>query len=121
TVGRAPPPPTAARCGETALSTAPAIRRPSTTRRWLRRLVILVTIGALAIGSFVGWQLYRRHVDDVRLRETIAELDAREPRWRLEDLEADRAVVPDVENSASVIRAARAHITPRLLTPGEEL
>jgi hypothetical protein len=92
------------------VSAAPAVRRPSSTRRWIRRIVVLATIGVLAVGSFVGWHLYRRYVDNLRLRETIAELDARDPRWRLEDLEADRALVPDGENSANVIRAARAPI-----------
>jgi len=75
-------------------------------------VLILVVIGALAIGSFLGWQLYRRHQDDLRLRETIADLDTREPRWRLEGLEADRAFVPDGENSATIIRAAAARIPP---------
>jgi hypothetical protein len=92
------------------VSTAPAVRRPSSTRRWIRRIVVLATIGIVAVGSFVGWNLYRRHLENLRLREMIAELDARDPRWRLEDLEADRALVRDEENSANVIRAARARI-----------
>src|SRR5262249_8902602 len=64
---------------------------------------------------------YRRHLDAQRPLETIAELDSREPHWRLEDLEADREEVPDAENSANVIRVAAARITRRTLQPGEEL
>jgi hypothetical protein len=102
------------------MSIAPAVRRPSSLRRWLRRLIMLAMMGAVTIGSFVGWHLYRRHVDAGRLQETIAELDARDPRWRLEHLEADRAVVPDAENSANVIRAVRAQISPRMVPPNED-
>src|SRR5262245_17824773 len=41
TVGRQSPSPAAARRGERAVSSAPAIRRPSSTRRWLRRILVL--------------------------------------------------------------------------------
>lgn len=102
------------------MSIVPAVRRPSSTRRWLRRILILATIGGLAVGSFIGWNLYRRYVDDLRLRETIAELDSRDPRWRLEDLEADRAVVPDAENSANVIRAVRSRIALPAVSPNQD-
>jgi len=81
-------------------------------------LLILAAIGVVAVGPFVGRQLYRRYADERLLRETIADLDDRDPHWRLEDLEANRAVVPDAENSANVIRAARAHITPFLPPSG---
>src|SRR5262249_43750189 len=55
------------------------------------------------------------------LRETIAELDALDPRWRLEDLEADRAIVPDGENSANIIRAARALIGLVPFSPNKDI
>jgi len=69
----------------------------------------------LAAGSFVGWQIYQRVADQRVLQDTIADLDARHPRWRLEDLDTDRPVVPDAENSANIIRAAAAHIPPIVL------
>ena len=85
------------------MTTAPAIRRPSSTRRFVRRILGLAAIGALVVGPYVGWQLYHRHVEDRRLRETIADLDVRDPRWRLEHLEADRAVVPDAVEEHSLM------------------
>jgi hypothetical protein len=97
------------------VSTAPAVRRPSSARRWLRRVVILITVGVTVVGAFVGRQVYRRFVDQRLLQSTIADLDAHSPRWRLEDIEADRVAMPDTENSATVISAARARI--RALPP----
>jgi hypothetical protein len=94
------------------MSTAPAVSRPSAIRRWLIRFLVLTALVVLAAGSFVGWQIYRRFADQQVLQDTIADLDARNPRWRLEDLEADRPVVPDEENSAPLIRAAAARIRP---------
>src|SRR5262245_25883281 len=94
------------------MSTAPAVRRPSSLRRWGLRLLVVAAIGVVVVGAFAGWQLYRRHANEQRLRETIADLDARHPRWRLEYLEADRAVVSEAENSANVIRRVAALIKP---------
>lgn len=99
------------------MSTAPAVRRPSVMRRWVIRGLLLSAIGVLIVASFFGWQVYRRFADRLVLQDTIADLDARHPRWRLEDLEADRAIVPDDENSASIIRAAAASIPPFVLVP----
>jgi hypothetical protein len=42
------------------------------------------------------------------LRDALAETAALDPHWRLDDLEFQRATVPDAENSAAVIRHARA-------------
>src|SRR5439155_3271982 len=39
------------------------------------------------------------------------EVEAADPHWRLEALEADRAAVPDEENSAFLVRRARARLT----------
>jgi hypothetical protein len=41
------------------------------------------------------------------LQAAIAEADRLDPRWRLEDVEADQTVVPDAENSATVVIAAK--------------
>ncbi len=65
------------------MTTAPAVRRPSSTRRFVRRILGFAAIGALFVGPYVGWQLYRRHQDDRRLQAIIADIDLRHPRWRL--------------------------------------
>src|SRR4051812_27615208 len=102
------------------MSAAPAVRRPSVVRRWLIWFLLLAALVVLAAGSFVGWQIYQRFADQRVLQDTIADLDARHPCWRLEHLEADRPEVPDEENSAPIIRAAAARIRPLgLPTPTE--
>jgi hypothetical protein len=88
----------------------PADTAPSPTRRRYR-YVVLVVLGLILVaggGLFVGSQLYRRYVHDRLLREAIAEVEATDPHWRIEAIEAQRAVIPDAENSASIIRSARA-------------
>jgi hypothetical protein len=48
---------------------------------------------------------------DRELREAIAEADKLDPGWRLEELEARRAVIPDEHNSALVLLSAQ-HLLP---------
>jgi hypothetical protein len=102
------------------LSIAPAVRRPSSLRRWLRRVLVLGTIGIVIVGAFIGGQVYRRLADKRLLQETVADLDVKSPRWRLEDIEADRVAIPDAENSATVIRAAHARIRPLAPPPTDD-
>jgi hypothetical protein len=56
--------------------------------------------------------------EERHLREVVAELDRDDPGWRLEDIEAARAVVPDKENSARVVVAAGKRL-PRTWPPEE--
>jgi hypothetical protein len=66
-------------------------------RRWLRR--ILVTLLLALIG--IGFRFYFRHRKVVtELEQALAALDRDEPGWRLKDVEAARAAVPDSENGA---------------------
>jgi hypothetical protein len=74
---------------------------PSRRRRVLKIVLILL---ALFVGFPVGAWLYYSHRADQELKAAVAELDRREPgAWRLEDLEAKRAVVPEEENAALVV------------------
>jgi hypothetical protein len=76
-------------------STPVAPLRPR--RRWLRRLFVtlLILIGLpTAFYFYSSWSLQRE------IARAIAETDALDPRWRFEDMEADREPVPDAENSA---------------------
>jgi hypothetical protein len=77
----------------------PAVPR----RRWRRPAVVcLVFVGGLA--GLYGYLAYRA---DQRLQEALAEADRTDPGWRLPDLEKTRPVVPDAENTAVAITAAR--------------
>jgi hypothetical protein len=83
---------------------APPARRP-------RRRFALIVLGLVLLvggGAFVGSLVYRNMANKRLLREAIAEVEAADPHWRLETIEARRAVVPDEENSANIIRRARA-------------
>jgi hypothetical protein len=91
------------------MSTTALPPKSSRLRRWrwpLLGVAVLVAVPAV----FVGRHFYRALDDGRFLRETLADLDRRDPHWRIEALEARRAVVPDGENSAPVIRAGRALI-----------
>jgi hypothetical protein len=82
--------------------------------RWLIRGVIsLVILAAIGIGTF----LYKRHVAERELQAALAELDEKEPGWRLEDIEARRAQVPEVQNGALHVLAARKLLPHRWPDP----
>ena len=83
-------------------------------RRWRRRfrrllivLLVLASVVLVLLAAFVGWHLYLRKVHGDELRAAIARTDELDPGWSLEEIEARRAVVPDEENGAPVVRAAR--------------
>src|SRR5438094_2224916 len=77
-----------------------------------RRTLLLAGLLLAVAGSFAGWQWRRYLALEAQLQDAIAEVERADPRWRLEDIEADRARVPDAENSAPLILRLRA-ITPR--------
>ena len=76
------------------MSSVQAPPKPSRLRRWRRPLVAAAVL-LTAAGAFAGWKLYLVFAHRQQLRDTIAALDAAEPGWRLEDLEARRPAVPD--------------------------
>jgi len=55
----------------------------------------------------IGIYVYLDVDADAELRSALAETDRLDPRWRLDDVEADWAVVPDAINSAGPAMAAR--------------
>jgi hypothetical protein len=63
-------------------------------------------LGCCALLLRLGWVHYKWHLDELEYREAIEEADRLDPGWRLEDLEAARAVIPDAENSALQVLAA---------------
>jgi hypothetical protein len=80
-----------------ATQTRSVVKPPSRWRAWLRALGfgLQMTLG-------VSMTLYGYHSYQVRTRlhDVLAQLDSTDPGWRLQDIEAARAVVPDAENSA---------------------
>jgi hypothetical protein len=78
-------------------TTSPRRRRPWWLR-WAIRLGAVLLVGLAAYGYL--W--YRA---DAALRAELARLDRDDPGWRLDDLEAARATVPEEENSARVVVA----------------
>jgi hypothetical protein len=66
-------------------------------------------VGVLLVPVVVGLALYLYFsaVSDRDLKAVIAETDETDPHWRLADVEADRAVVPDAQNSGVVAMAAK--------------
>jgi hypothetical protein len=82
----------------------PAVPAPTPRRRrWLRWALLLVPVALVAS----AW-LFLYFTGDMRLKRAIEEADRVDPRWRLEDVLADRAEIPDEENGALVAIAAKA-------------
>lgn len=69
----------------------------------------------LAIVAIAGW-FWNRHQKAGKLQTMLAELDRSDPGWRLDDIEAARAFVPDEENSARVVVEA-ARLLPQKWPP----
>src|SRR5262245_49084836 len=79
---------------------------PTTRRRRRWPWIVLIGLAAVvAVPVVVIWHGSRQA--DRRLRETVERTDHLDPGWRWEDLESRRPTVPDEENSASVVLAAR--------------
>src|SRR5260370_41379710 len=69
-------------------------------------------IGGLPLLAILAWLAYFWYADR-EYRAAIAEADRLDPGWRLADLEAARAEVPDAENAALQVLTAK-----RLLPAG---
>jgi len=89
-------------------------------RRWRRLLLLLVPLTVLV----AAW-LYLYFASDLRLARALAETERRDPHWRLDDIQAERAEVPDAENGALVVIAVKTKMPARwpvwyYTPPGEE-
>jgi ABC-type transport system involved in multi-copper enzyme maturation permease subunit len=85
-------------------STHEEISGPSRSRRLVGWLLFLSPV-IMAL----GWYGYSHLAAEKSLEEMVASLNRSDPGWRLEEIEAARAVVPDEENSARVIREVKIH------------
>jgi hypothetical protein len=87
-------------------------------RTWIALCLSLVCVGLpLCLAVPVIAELLARRQAQAQLDEVIAELDQTDPRWRLEDIEADRRQVPTKENGAEVSRAVNALLPPKWPPP----
>jgi hypothetical protein len=79
-------------------------------RRRLQRVVLVLFLLLLVVvwGAAFLWYGTER-----ALREAEAEVDRLDPGWRLADLEAARAEIPDAENGAFQVQAVRALLPSR--------
>jgi hypothetical protein len=71
---------------------------------WFRQTTVGLAV-VLAIG-FAAF-LFLLYWNDSQLREMEARLDNDDPGWRLDEIEAAREKIPDAENSALVVVAAK--------------
>src|SRR6266571_8642808 len=74
---------------------------------WKRPVFVGGLVIVLIGGLLLGWFFYAKWASDKELRDAIAEADRLDPGWRLEELEAKRAVIPADENSAEQILAIK--------------
>jgi hypothetical protein len=81
---------------------------PPKRRRWLLWLGVAVLVLFTACGGFHAVLVYTTEQD---VREAEAEADRLEPDgWRLDEIEAQRKVLPDKENAALVVQAVKAKL-----------
>ena len=80
-------------------SEAPPVCR---RRRWPYVLALL----SLPVLALIGACFYVDVSGERELRAALAETERQDPRWRLDDVEADRLLVPDVTNSGVPAMAA---------------
>ncbi len=83
---------------------------------WRRRgfWLALAIAGCLAGGAVQHY--YRRHHNAGALRVPLEELDRADPGWRLADLEAARATLPDSDNAAICV-AQVSDLLPKITDP----
>ena len=83
------------------------IRRLLPSWKLVRWMLIAAAVGL--VGLILQHEFVVRRDGEQRLAAVIAELDATDPGWRLEEIEAARAVIPDGENSAPLILRINPH------------
>jgi hypothetical protein len=85
---------------------------PSAPSR-VRRRIFLAFLATLAAGAALVWYFLAESEASAerRLAAALAEADRLDPGWRLSDLEARRAAVPDGKNAALVVFAV-ANLMP---------
>jgi ABC-type transport system involved in multi-copper enzyme maturation permease subunit len=68
------------------------------------------TLFLLPLAAVLGWYGYSHYAAEKSLQEAIANADQLDLGWRLDELEAKRAVIPDEENSMNVVREVKTRL-----------
>jgi hypothetical protein len=84
-----------------------------------RRLLLAAAVLLLLVGPLVGLYLYLRGAPDREVQAAVAETDRLDPGWRFEDLQQQRPVIPDEQNAALCVTAAR-NLMPTAWPPRAE-
>src|SRR4051794_26830249 len=92
----------ALRPGGSAMDIVGLIERLPRLHRGVVWLVLVLLAAAVAVP--VVWRIADEASANRRLAEVTAALDCDDPHWRWADLVTRRAVVPDAENGALVVR-----------------
>jgi hypothetical protein len=93
-------------------------KRPPTWRWWLKRLLVAVLTGTVGLAIHDGIVYYQT---SSALWQALAELDRADPGWRLADIEAAQAAIPDGENSAVCVRDSAALLPAQWPPPDFDL
>jgi hypothetical protein len=85
--------------------------------RWLRRIVVTLTVLVVVVAvTLIFIRNKAQEQGRERLRVAVADTDAVDPQWRLEDLDAARGTLPDDENSALLVPRYKAALaSPNLM------
>jgi hypothetical protein len=91
------------------------------TRSRVRRMIVW-TIASLCliVGALLAYVVYGRISGEQQLQEVIASIDESDPRWRWDDLQTDRAEVPDEENAALQVKLVVEELKDWLIDPEVE-
>jgi hypothetical protein len=75
------------------------------TRRLTSRFLFFLPLLAV-----LAWYGYSHFAAEKSLDEILAQINQSDPGWRLEDIEANREVIPEKENSALVVQEVRERL-----------
>src|SRR6516162_10236056 len=74
--------------------------RPWWRRRWFRAALAVVLLPVFVVA---GLYFYMDYQGRKELKAAIAETDALDPNWQLDDIDASLKVIPDRANAALVV------------------
>lgn len=86
--------------------------------RWVRRLAVATpVVFVLLVG---GWFYFRHKTQQqglAKIQAVSRQLDAADPRWQLDDIDADRGTLPDDQNGALVIPRLKTALAGKTINP----